>query len=344
MSSPVLEISRSAFRADIAAVQARLGESELMLVMKDDAYGHGIDWAVGEAASAGVEWFGGHDIPTALRIREHTARRVYAWATSSAAEAEQAIRAGIDLGVGTAAYLCTVLDAAESVGTAVRLHLKIDTGLHRNGFRPEEWPEAVAVARNAEARGIARIVGVWSHLSEASDDEDDASQEVFRTATQQLTDAGGTPEVLHLTASAASWWRPELRGSLSRIGAFCYGIRSADGPELEGVTLISRLVATVDAVEDGRVRIGVGGFHGLPSILTGAEVATPGGLRPIVAIDGNSTTVEAWPGARFGDRVVVFGPGADGESDATALAERIDTVGEEIITRLTAGVRRVLVD
>ena len=344
MSSPTLEISRSTFRRNIEAVQARILPCELMLVMKDDAYGHGLYWSVPEAASAGVRWFGGYDIDTALRIRALTDRTVYAWATSTAEEAEAALTAGIHLGIGSAEYLHDVIGAATRTGVRAEVHLKIDTGLHRNGFRPDDWPAAVAVAREAEQRGVVRVAGVWSHLAEASDEEDDEARRVFDDAVRQLSDAGARPDVLHLTASAASWWRPELRGSLSRIGAFCYGIRSAEGPPLDGVELISRLVATVDAVDGAHVWVGAGAFHGLPSTLRGAEVATPGGLRRIERIEGDRMRVASWPGAREGHEVVVFGPGGQGEPDATALAERIDTVGEEIITRLTPAVRRVIVD
>lgn len=344
MSAPVLEISRGAFRANLAAVRKRLDGSQLLLVMKDDAYGHGIDWAVPEAESAGVTWFGGYDIPTALRIRALTSARVYAWAPSAVPEVEAAIRADLELGIGSPEYLHDLIAAAERLGIRARVHLKVDTGLHRNGFRPEEWAAAVRVARAAEERGSIRIVAVWSHLAEASDAEDDAAHQVFLEAVSRLKEAGGAPEVLHLTASAAAWWRPNLRGTMSRVGAFCYGIRSADGPTLDGLTLISRLVATVDSVDGDRVRVGVGAFHGLPSILRGAEVATPGGLRPILSIHGDATLVAGWDGARVGDRVIVFGPGADGEADATSLAERIGTVGEEILTRLTPTVRRQLRD
>lgn len=344
MTGPLLEISRGAFRRNIAAVQRRLSPSELLLVMKDDAYGLGIDWAVREASAAGVAWFGGYDIATALRIRALTDQRVYAWATSPRPEIAQAIAADIDLGVGSAAYLDDVIAEADAAGARVRVHLKIDTGLHRNGFRPEQWHDAVAAAMAAERRGSVVVSGVWSHLSEASDAEDNAAQRVFLDAVAQLVDAGGEPEVLHLTASAAAWWRPELRGSLSRIGAFCYGIRSADGPPLDGLRLIARLSAAVEQVDADAVCVGMGAFHGLPSTLSGAQVATPGGLRRIVDISGTAMTVERWEGATVGQRVVLFGPGADGEPDATALAEHVDTVGEEIITRLTPAVRRLVVD
>ncbi|MBY6061167.1 alanine racemase [Microbacterium esteraromaticum] len=344
MSNPVLEISRDRFRSNIAAVRARLQPTELMLVMKDDAYGHGLDWSVPEAASAGVTWFGGYDIDTALRIRALTDRHVYAWANSAPAEVEAAIVAGVQLGIGSAAYLRDVIAAARRTGIRADVHLKIDTGLHRNGFRPDEWPQAVATAREAEHDGALRVVGVWSHLAEASDAEDDAAQRVFDDAVRHLTEAGGRPEVLHLTASAASWWRPELRGSLSRIGAFCYGVRSADGPVLDGISPIARLVATVDAVTPDAVIVGAGAFHGLPSTLRGTSAGTPGGPRRILRIDGGSMHLEPWDGAEAGQRVVVFGPGDDGEQDATALAEHIDTVGEEVITRLTPAVRRIVTD
>ncbi|WP_313356019.1 alanine racemase [Microbacterium sp.] len=344
MTGALLEISRGAFRRNIAAVQRRLSPSDLLLVMKDDAYGLGIDWAVREASAVGVTWFGGYDIPTALRIRALTDRRVYAWATSPRAEIAQAIAADIDLGVGSAAYLDDVIAEADAAGARVRVHLKIDTGLHRNGFRPEQWPDAVTAALAAERRGSVTVSGVWSHLSEASDADDDAAQRVFLDAVAQLVDAGGEPEVLHLTASAAAWWRPELRGSLSRIGAFCYGIRSADGPPLDGLRLIARLSAPVEQIDADVVRVGIGAFHGLPSTLRGAQIATPGGLRRIVDISGTAVTVERWEGVTAGQRVVFFGPGADGEPDATALAEHVDTVGEEIITRLTPAVRRLVVD
>jgi len=344
MNGPVLEISRSAFRRNLAAVQRRLAPSDLLLVMKDDAYGLGVEWCVPEAVAAGVPWFGGYDVATSLRIRALTDARVYAWATSTRDEVEQALLAGIDLGVGAPAYLDDVIAVAAATGRRARVHLKIDTGLHRNGFRPEQWTDAITTALAAERRGQISVSGVWSHLAEASDAEDDDAQRVFLDAVARLVAAGGEPEVLHLTASAAAWWRPELRGSLSRIGAFCYGIRSADGPALDGLTLIARLIAPVRSIEDRGVRIGIGAFHGLPSILCGAHIATPGGLRRILEIDGSTLLVEAWDGASAGQTVIVFGPGAEGEPDATALAEGMDTVGEEILTRLTPAVQRLVVD
>lgn len=344
---PTLHISRQQFLENIAAVRSRISPSALMLVMKDDAYGHGIEWAADAAANAGIEWYGSYDIGTGLRVRSalgDRSGRIFAWATSTAGEVETALVARLDLGVGTVQYLRLVISAAERLGIRARVHLKIDTGLHRNGIRPEDWEDAAALARSAEQAGHITVNGVWSHLAEASDAEDNDAQAVFREAVQKLRAGGSAPEVLHLTASAASWWRPELRGSLSRIGAFCFGIRSADGPDLAGVRPIGALSAPVLHVHDDRVIVGIGAFDGLPSTLQGTTVGTPAGVRDLLYVRENTSEIAVWPGAAIGDDVWIFGPGDHGENSATTLAERIDTVGEEIITRLTSGVRRVMED
>lgn len=343
MTAPVLEMSRSVFRANIAACAERIAPSALMLVMKDDAYGHGLDWTV-EAAD-GVAWFGGYDVGTALRIRAlRGTPRVFAWATSDDDEIAAALLAGIDLGIGTASYLRRVIAQAGRLQRRARVHLKIDTGLHRNGVRPEDWDAFVAEARAAEHQGLLEVVGVWSHLAEASDAEDDEAAAEFRSAGDAVRAAGSSPEVEHLTASAASWWRPELRGSLCRVGAFCYGIRSADGPDVPGTAPVAGLRASVRAVDGDEVTIGIGGFDGLPSTIVGAEVGTPAGARPLRSIGATASVVGSWPDARVGDDVWLFGAGRQGEQDATALAERIGTVGEEIVTRLSPRVRRVVVE
>lgn len=342
-SAPELTISRTAFRSNIAAVAAQIAPSRLMLVVKDDAYRHGLDWVV--AAADEVHWFGAYDVATALRVRAlRPDARVFAWALATHDEVGLAVVADVDLGVGTMAYLQRVIATASGLGLTARVHLKIDTGLHRNGVRPEQWPAFVAAAMQAQQSGILRVVGAWSHLSEASDADDDVSAAVFRAATGALRAAGADLEVEHLTASAASWWRPELRGSICRVGAFCYGIRSGDGPQIPGVVPIASLTAHVDRVGDDGVEVGIGSLHGLPSTLAGQSVATPGGLRRILAIGAHSSVVESWVEAAVGDRVRIHGPGVGGEPDVTALGERIDSIGEEIALRLSPRVRRVVVD
>lgn len=346
MTRPELRLSTRLLRANIEAVRARIAPSELMLVLKDDAYGHGLSWAVEAAVASEVTWYGSYDVRSGTAVRRIAGpdARIFAWMTSTDAEIDDALLQGIDLGVGTVEYLRRIIARAEALGARARVHLKIDTGLHRNGILPEDWEAAVAEAREAESRGLLSFDGVWSHIGEASDADDDIAQAAFLDAVHVVEESGPAPALLHLTASAASWWRPELRGTMSRIGAFCYGIRSAEGPELAGVRPAASLIATVTAVAGGVATIGIGSFDGIPSTLAGAFVGTPEGPRELTSVDHTSSTVDAWAGAGIGDEVVLFGAGDAGESSATTLAERIDTVGEEILTRLTARVRRVVVD
>lgn len=343
---PELRLDSAVFRANIAAVRDRLGDSTLMLVLKDDAYGHGLRWAVETGLEAGVTSFGSYDVRGGVEVRRIAGGEVtvFAWATSTDEEIDEALLQDIELGVGTVEYLRRIAARAEVLGVRARIHLKIDTGLHRNGVRPEDWAAAVAEARDAERSGALALVGVWSHIAEASDAEDDEAQAVFLDAVRQAGLTGPQPASVHLTASAASWWRPELRGTVSRIGAFCYGIRSADGPDLDGIRPAARLVAPVVRVEGENAIVAVGSLDGVPSTLTGMTVGTPAGSRAVSTIDVATMTVDGWPGMAVGDEVTIFGPGAHGEETATTLAERIDTVGEEMLTRLGPRIRRRVVD
>ena len=343
LSGPVLRTDEAVLRANIAAVRLRVAPAELMMVVKDDGYGLGADWAARVAVDAGIGWIGTYDVPTAVQLRGAvgTEPRLFAWVTSADEEIAAALHAHIDLGVGSIEYLERVIVQADATGFRARIHLKIDTGLHRNGLSAEEWDEGVRIALDAQHRGMIDLVGAWSHLAEASDAEDDAAQARFLAAVARAEGLGAELPHRHLTASAATWERPELRGTLVRVGAFCFGVRSAGGPDLPGIAPAAELVAPVRGIEGEEVVIALGSFDGLPSTLAQrVRVGTPGGARELRSVGIDEMRVEAWPGAGIGDEVVVFGRGRCGEESPTTLAEAVGTVGEEILCRLTPRVRR----
>jgi alanine racemase len=344
VSDAELRISRSRLAANIAAVRERIAPAELLMVVKDDAYAHGVDEVAAIAVAERVRWLGAIDPPSAVRAKRVAGdrARVFCWLTLDTEDAREALEAGLELGVGDADYLERV--AATGVADAP-VHLKIDTGLHRNGVRPEQWPAFVRRAAELERAGRLRVAGIWSHIAEASDADDDVARAAFDDAVAVARAAGLTPEVLHLAASAAGWARSEFRYDLVRFGAFCYGIRSAEGPELPGIVPAATLVARVTAIRDEEVEIGIGSLDGLPSPLGGiSDVGTPGGARRLRGVGLTTSRVASWAGAAVGDEVAVFGPGAAGESSATTLAERIGTVGEEPVLRVSPLIPRVVVD
>ncbi|WP_221584459.1 alanine racemase [Microbacterium sp. G2-8] len=343
MNTAELRVDLGRLRRNVRAVRARMAPAEVLVVIKDDAYAQGVEPIVDAALDAGAVWFGGIDLASSLRAKAEAGdrARVLAWMTVSEEEAEAGIRGGLELGVGDISYLERIARAARSAGVVAPVHLKIDTGLHRNGVRPEAWAEFCAAARGWERESRIRVTGIWSHIAEASDDEDDVSRAVFDDAVDAARAAGLDPDVRHLAASAASWHRPEFRYDLVRVGAFCFGVRSEDGPDLPGIAPVSSLVARVTGVVDAGVRIGIGAVDGLPSTLGGrVSVSTPAGPRELLRVDPFEAFVAAWPGAALDDEVVIFGSGASGEPTPTDLGEAIGTVGEEPLLRISPLVPR----
>lgn len=340
--SSVLHVDLDQLARNIRVVRERVTPAALMLVVKDDAYGHGVSQVVRRAVAEGLTWFGAFDVATALQVRGAVGGepRVFVWMIAGESSISSALDADLDLGVGDANLLEEVAAAARRRGVRARIHLKIDTGLHRNGIRPEEWADAVDRVVTLAHEGVVELTGVWSHIAEASDEEDDLSRALFDDAVSAMTSAGFDRPLRHLAASAASSARAEFRYDLVRVGAFCYGIRPAGGPSDEelGIAPIGSWDAEVLSVEADRVRVDVGALDGLVSGLAGrVDVVTPAGPRRLVEVDAISAAVEGWSGARTGDVVRIYGADAASPTD---LAEAIGTIGEEIALRVSPLVER----
>ncbi|MEZ3161026.1 alanine racemase [Microbacterium sp. BWT-B31] len=344
MSRGILTVDLDVFAANLHAARTRIAPAELMFVVKDDAYAHGLPPLVTRAWAEGVRWFGALDVPTgrAVRAAIGAEARVFVWLAFGAQDLGDVVDFDFDLGVGDAALLEEI--AARAGERPVRVHLKIDSGLHRNGVRPEEWGAFVTRAAELESAGAIEVVGIWSHIAEASDEEDDAARAAFDRAVAEAEAAGLRPRLRHLAASAASFERAEFRYDMCRIGAFCYGIRPAGGPgdDALGIRPIATLSVPVVGVEPDAVVLGIGALDGLPSTLAGRfTVATPEGERRVLRIDDRQSRVEPWADAAAGEWVAVHGGNA--HSSATDLAEQIGTIGEEIALRVSPTVRRVYV-
>lgn len=341
--SAVWEIDLEAFAANLRAIRERVAPATHMLVVKDDAYRHGLAQIVARAVAEGIEWIGALDVSTAVAARAvagHDAR-IFAWLADGTEDIESALDAELDLGVGTEALLEAVAALAAARRGTARVHLKIDTGLHRNGVRPERWEAFVERARALEAAGAVDVVGIWTHIGEASDAEDDLQREAFDRAVDQARAAGLTPQLLHVAASAAAFARPEFRYDMVRIGAFAYGIRSAGGPTEQelGLRRVGALRAQVVRVGDAGARADIGASAGLPTSVAGQiTAATPAGSSVVDQVHLETLLLRPWAGQAVGDEVTLFGRG--GIDSATDIAERIGTIGEELVLRISDEVPR----
>lgn len=340
--SAVYRVDLDAFARNLRRVREAVAPAVPMLVVKDDAYAHGLERIVRRAGEEGVRWFGAFDVVTGAAVRAIAGpdARIFIWLIGGADDLAAGIAADLDLGLGDEALLDDL--ARLAADRPARVHLKIDTGLHRNGIRPERWQGALTRTAALVDSGRAVLEGIWSHISEASDADDDDARALFLAARDQARSAGLDPRFSHLAASAAGFARGEFREDLVRVGAFSYGIRPAGGPSETdlGIEPIARLTATVTTVDTAGVHLDVGSLHGLPCTLAARfDVDTPGGPRRVEAIRATETVLAPWDGAAPGDEIVIFGRGA--RSSATDLAELIGTIGEEIALRVSPSLPRV---
>ncbi|MFD3571918.1 alanine racemase, partial [Streptomyces sp. NPDC058667] len=305
----------------------------------------------------------------ALRAAGITGVPLMCWLWAPGDPWDRGIEAGLDMSVSGMWALAEVVEAARRTGGTARVQLKADTGLGRNGCQPADWPELVEAALKAEADGLVRVTGLWSHLACADEPRHPsiaAQLDVFRSMLDLAERAGVVPEVRHIANSAAALTLPEAHFDMVRPGIAVYGISpspdlgTAAGLGLRPVMSLKGSVALVKRVPAGH---GVGyGHHyvteaettlglvplgyadGVPRHASGRGPVLVGGtVRRVagrVAMDQFVVDLGGEePGA--GAEAVLFGPGDRGEPTAEDWAVAADTIAYEIVTRIGARVPRV---
>src|SRR6478752_8437265 len=126
----------------------------LMAVVKANAFGHGAVPVARTALATGASWLGVTSIAEALELRAaDISAPVLAWMHLPQDDLTPAVRHDIDLSVSTLQHLEAVACAARQLGAPIRLHLKVDTGLHRAGADLGAWSRLIRRARLFESVG-----------------------------------------------------------------------------------------------------------------------------------------------------------------------------------------------
>jgi alanine racemase len=362
-------IDLDAVRDNVAALIAMVAPAHAMVVVKADAYGHGAVPVARAALAGGASWLGVADLAEAVALRDAGIDApLLAWLHDPEADFAVAVRRGVDGGVSSLEQLRAAADAAASAGGRADVHLKIDTGLSRNGVAPEEWDEAVRTAAALEAEGHVRVRGVFSHLANTSPEEDAAQLAAFDAALAAASAAGLTPEVRHVASTAGALRRPEARYDLVRLGIGCYGVPPfGDGTTaaelglrpvmtLRGRVAAVRRIAAGTGVSYGHVwradrpttlaLVPLGYADGVPRQASGrGEVWLAGARRRVVGrIAMDQFLVDVGDDeVSVGDEVVLFGDPATGAPSADDWGDAADTIGYEIVTRIGPRVPRTYV-
>ena len=336
----------------------------LLIVVKADGYGHGALTAARAALEGGANWLGTADTTEALELRaDGVESRVLAWLFGPSEDLSPALEAGIDLGVSSRQQLEQVIRAV-TPGRPARIHLKVDTGLGRNGADPREWELLFQAAKSAQDSGVVVVVGLFTHLSGTSPEADEQQGVVYEQALAVLDSVGLQPEIRHVASSIGTSDSPGLAHDMVRVGAAAYGVPVT--PRYREVGLIPAMRVSGQLILVKRVHegLGVGYGHtyrtssettlalvplgyadGIPRHASNAGPVTIDGQRFRVSgrISMDQFTVDAGESAvHEGQWAVLWGDPSQGEPSANDWAEAAGTIAYEIVTRLGSRIPRVV--
>ncbi|MEO6143306.1 MAG: alanine racemase [Dermatophilaceae bacterium] len=362
-----------AIRRNVEVLGQHAGSAAVMAVVKADGYGHGLVPSARASVSGGATWLGVAQLSEALALRDSGIHeRILSWLHVPGTDFGAAISADVDLSVSALWSLAEIAVAARAVGRSARIHLKVDTGLGRNGAFGDDWPTLLQAARRLETEGVVRIAGVWSHFVYADEPTHPTvrlQQDRFGDAVREAERAGCDLEVRHLGASAATLTNPGAAFDLVRPGLAVYGLSpvpSLGDPRYFGLTPAMTLSA--DLALTKRIPAGQGlsyghqyvtskdtmvglvpmGYaDGIPRNATNVGPVSLGGTRHTVSgrVCMDQFVIDLGPGngAQAGDLVTLFGAGDSGEPTAQDWAQATGTISYEIVTRIGARIPRVYI-
>ncbi|MBC5581752.1 alanine racemase [Anaerofilum sp. BX8] len=366
------EISLSAVQENAAALQALLPQGcRLMAVVKADAYGHGDLEVCRALAPAGVDAFAVATADEAVRLRlQGIPGELLVLGVTPACRAGELAALDIAQTAADPDHARALSAAAAAAGTVLRVHLAVDTGMHRLGTAADD-PSAVEELLRLPHLQAA---GIYTHLCvpESEEPEDLAFTKGqiarFYRLLEALQRDGLAPPPAHLLSSEGILRWQGLPCAFARAGLALYGVPSAPGEQLPaGVTLrpalalrtrvaLVRTIAPGESAGYGRAftaarptRLAVlpaGYTDGVPRSLScgRGQVLIGGRAAPVagrICMDQMTVDVTDLPPVSPGDTVTLIGADGDACLPAQEVAAAAGTIPNELLSRLGARVERV---
>ncbi|MBL8788669.1 MAG: alanine racemase [Deltaproteobacteria bacterium] len=382
-----VEVSRGALAANARAFKARVAPTgaRLGVVVKADAYGHGLELAARAFLEGGADWLVVNGLHEAEALRAagieapiHVVGNVPAWM------AERVVAARVRMVVYDAEVARAMAAAGRAAGVSVPLHVKVETGNHRQGLEPAD---ALALGRLiAELEGV-ELEGLATHYADIEDTTDHrfamGQVERFEAALAAFREAGLAVPVPSTANSAATILWPRTHGALVRVGIAAYGLwpstetyaaalalpeqREGRGgflPELRPALAWKTRIVQVKDVPQGawvgygrtyrcthaaRIAVIPVGYHeGYDRRLSNlAHVLVDGVRAPVrgrVCMNMAMIEVSDVPRAQVGSVVTLLGSDGDERVSAEDLGRWCGTINYEIVSRIHPALPRVGVD
>jgi alanine racemase len=377
------EISRSRLIHNHDILRRPRAGTELLCVVKANAYGHGLVECARVLETNGARWFGVTCVEEGVQLRlSGCAARILIMSGIFAGEADAAIEHNLTPVVWEAQHLEWLEDAARRMGRStgeIPVHLEIDTGMSRQGV---QRARAEPMLKRFHAKSPLRIEALMTHFhsAESKTSNRDQLNELITTVGHLirekrktvLVSAGSSANVLQ---SDDVMTQPDFAKKLGetrmvRTGIALYGYsplretQQSTDQELKPVlSWKSRVIsvreiaawATVgyDATFTARRRtrlalLPVGYADGLNRLLSNqSSVLIRGQRAPIagrISMDQTTVDVTHVDGAAVGDEVALIGEQGPEKITASEMARVTGTISYEVLCAIAARVPRVMVD
>jgi alanine racemase len=370
-----IEVDTKAIEYNIQLAKKSLPtETKIMSIIKSNAYGHGLVDFASCITKSGAEWLGVDSIVEAFTLRaEGIKTPILVMGYSLPSRFSEAAEQSISITVSSFTTLQEVLVSPSR--NRLKLHIKIDTGLHRQGFLPHEVPSLLETLKKNKSELV--VEGLYTHLADAKriqgEEYSKIQKKIFDDIVVDFVAAGFSP-ITHVSASPALIRFGAEGEHLVRLGAFLYGIFPSDEleahyenhtpikPALSWKTIVTELKKIPAGSSVGYNRsefvdretlLGVcpvGYWHGYTGTLSSKGIVmvqgvdgkkSPAKVLGRVTMDMITIDCTDCPGVKVGDEVILIDAQKESQASAVRIAKLAGVSVHELITRLNSRIKRI---
>lgn len=381
-----IELSERAFKNNINYMREQLTNSaRYSMVIKGNAYGHGIETMIPLAEKYGVDHFSVFSVSEAMRAKKVVSPQcdimIMGWIDKS--EIEWAILNDVSFYVFTFDRLTAACKTAQRLKKKARIHLELETGMHRTGFSENEMERLIRYIRRY--RNNLEIEGICTHYAgaESINNYNRIRQQIkgFNVTARRLSGEGILPRYRHTACSAAVLRYPETIMDLVRVGIANYGFWPSDelrmnhfiDSEKKGVPPMDPLdrvlswkstVMSVNFVGAGEyisygttyltnrdttiATVPVGYGYGYTRTLSNMGHVLLHGkrVRVVGSVNMNMLVIDVSDvkKPKIGDEVVLIGSQGDLKISVSSFGDMTNSLNYELLTRLPSHIPREVVD
>jgi alanine racemase len=360
-----IELRADNLLKNLQTLQRHSGQSDVLAVIKANAYGHGLK-EVANALAGKITYFGVATLREALELKEnHPQTPVFLFGHLFPHEIPAALLGGVTLSVSSLEKAREISDLSEGLGRKTPVHVKIDTGMGRMGIPARE--AAVSIEEMTMFKGIM-LDGIYTHFPSAEKNDAFLEKQVrkFGILLQILEEKNIVFRFRHATNSAATLTLKTSFFNMIRPGLTLYGIYPdaslKDAAHFEPVLslrsriLLVKKVRAGESVGYGREFIAerdatiavlpLGYSHGYPyAAWKKASVLFKGKRCPLAGkVSMDYITLDLGDAeAKEGETVTLIGEDQGERITAEDIAGWAGTIPYEIVTRLNSHLPRIAV-